>query len=62
MACLTESGRVIDDSGRVPLELINGTWVPACSPLYVEEIFNARVLSDTELATIIERSRKGGAG
>ena len=56
MACITESGRIIDDSGRKPLELINGSWVPARSPLYVEELFNARVLSDDELRSYIEKS------
>ncbi len=58
MACLTESGRIIDNSGLWPKELIDGVWVSPVKPLYGEEVMSARVLSDEELAAYIEKSGK----
>ena len=62
MASITEEGRILDTSpmreGKGVLELVGGNWVPARSPLYGEELMNARVLSDEELAAYIEKSGK----
>ena len=58
MPCITESGRIIDDSKLIPLELVDGKWIPARSPLFGEELFNARILSDDELRAYVEKSGK----
>ncbi len=58
MFVLTESGRIIDDSSRVPLELVGGSWVPARSPLLCGEILKGRLLSEEEVRAYIEKSGK----
>ncbi len=61
MACITEDGRILDTSpmreGKGILELINGSWVPAKSPLYGAELFSARVLSPKELSQILKSGK-----
>ena len=54
MVCITESGRVIDASSFPVKELVDGAWVKAASPLYGEELMNARVLSDDELKKLVK--------
>ena len=60
-ACITESGRILDTSdflatGAEIKELVNGAWIPARSPLFGEELYHARVLSDEELRMYVEKS------
>jgi hypothetical protein len=60
MACITESGRILEFSNdpkvRV-LELVNGSWVTPTHPVSADEDFNARKLSDAELAQILRRTQ-----
>lgn len=55
---LTESGRVLDTSDVDVFELVDGHWIPARSPLMCDELFNARVLSNEELRSYMEKSGK----
>ena len=61
MACITEDGRILDTSplkdGKGVMELINGSWVPAKSPLYGAELYSARVLSTKELSRILKSGK-----
>ena len=51
---LTEDGRVLDFgpwfSGGKVMELIDGAWVPAKTPVSAEDHFNARVLKAEDLS------------
>jgi hypothetical protein len=61
MACLTETGRLLDISpmkfGKGVLEFVNGSWVPATKPVWGDEIFNARKLSDAELEKLLKSGK-----
>lgn len=48
-ACITETGRVIDISSYPIREFVDGAWRDAKSPLYGEEVLNARILSEDEI-------------
>lgn len=59
MACLTEFGRVLEissDSKVRTLEFVNGRWSKPVRPVSMDEIFNARVLSEAELVAYMEKS------
>jgi hypothetical protein len=60
MACLTETGRILDvfpSGSNEILEFINGSWVPATKPVWGDEIFNARKLSDAELEKLLKSGK-----
>ncbi len=56
--CITEEGRVLDLSplelGKGILELVEGKWVPAISPVSGEDIWYARPLSEDEIQVYLE--------
>ena len=61
MASITESGRIIDvstdpSSDVFVRELVDGRFVRPSRPVSMDEIFNARVLSDAELSAYMEKS------
>ena len=62
MFILTESGRVLNDTGDAStrvLELIDGVWVKPSSPVLFTELMDGRELTEAEVSNIVKSGKVG---